>query len=200
MQAAHPRDGRPAVLRPGHPRRRRRHDRGRDRHQQAHALQLLSVQGRADRGLPVAPAPAGAVVRPAAGRADPRQFRAARALVRERRVPRLPVRQCGGRAQGARARRQPDRRRLQGAAALVVSRPARRLEVEDADALATQLQLLVDGAIAAALVRGDPKVAHAARDAARVLLAAAGVDVPGREPATRGARGRNRRSSAPSGR
>jgi AcrR family transcriptional regulator len=75
-----------------------------------------------------------------------------------------------------------------------------RLEVEDADALATQLQLLVDGAIAAALVRGDAKVARAARDAARVLLAAAGVGVPGRGPATRGARGRNRRSSAPSGR
>jgi len=75
-----------------------------------------------------------------------------------------------------------------------------RLEVEDADALATQLQLLVDGAIAAALVRGDAKVALAARDAARVLLAAAGVGVPGRDPATRGARGRNRRWSAPSGR
>jgi AcrR family transcriptional regulator len=75
-----------------------------------------------------------------------------------------------------------------------------RLGVADADALATQLQLLVDGAIAAALVRGDAKVARVARDAARVLLAAAGVDVPGRHPATRGARGRNRRSSAPSGR
>lgn len=53
-----------------------------------------------------------------------------------------------------------------------------RLEVADADALATQLMLLVDGAIAAALVRGDPKIARAAQDAARVLLAAAGVAVP----------------------
>ena len=50
----HPRDGGPAVLRPGHG-GRRRHDRGRGRHQQAHALQPLSEQGRADRGLPAAP-------------------------------------------------------------------------------------------------------------------------------------------------
>ena len=38
--------------------------------------------------------------------ADPRQFRAAGADLRHQRVPRLPVRQCGGRAQGARPRRQ----------------------------------------------------------------------------------------------
>jgi AcrR family transcriptional regulator len=58
-----------------------------------------------------------------------------------------------------------------------------RLDVADTDALATQLMLLVDGAIAAALVRGDPKMARAARGAARVLLAAAGVEVPaGAEP------------------
>jgi AcrR family transcriptional regulator len=54
-----------------------------------------------------------------------------------------------------------------------------RLGVDDADTLALQLQLLVDGAIAAALVRGDPKVAGTARKAACVLLAAAGVAVPG---------------------
>ena len=54
-----------------------------------------------------------------------------------------------------------------------------RLGVDDADTLALQLQLLVDGAIAAALVRGDPKVAGIARKAACVLLAAAGVDVAG---------------------
>jgi hypothetical protein len=34
--------------------------------------------------------------------------------------------------------------------------------------------LLVDGAIAAVLVRGDPKMAGAAREAARFLLIAAG--------------------------
>jgi AcrR family transcriptional regulator len=55
-----------------------------------------------------------------------------------------------------------------------------RLGVADPDTLAMQLQILVDGAIATALVRGDPKVAVTARDAACVLLAAAGVKVPGR--------------------
>jgi AcrR family transcriptional regulator len=54
-----------------------------------------------------------------------------------------------------------------------------RLDVGDPDTLALQLQLLVDGAIAAAMVRGDPKVAGTARKAACVLLAAAGVAVPG---------------------
>jgi AcrR family transcriptional regulator len=54
-----------------------------------------------------------------------------------------------------------------------------RLKVADPETLSLQLVLLVDGAIAAALVRGDPKVARAAGDAARVLLAGAGVDVPG---------------------
>jgi hypothetical protein len=39
---------------------------------------------------------------------------------------------------------------------------------------ATQLMLLVDGAIAAVLVRGDPKMAGAARATARFLLIAAG--------------------------
>jgi AcrR family transcriptional regulator len=45
-----------------------------------------------------------------------------------------------------------------------------RLNVRDADALATQLQLLAEGAIATALVRGDPAVARAAREAAAVLI------------------------------
>ena len=55
-----------------------------------------------------------------------------------------------------------------------------RLEVDDADTLAMQLQILVDGAIAAALVRGDPKIAVTARAAACVLLEAAGAKVPKR--------------------
>ncbi len=50
----------------------------------------------------------------------------------------------------------------------------KRLEIKDADSLSMQLQLLIDGAIAAAVVRGDPKVAAAARGAATVLLKAAG--------------------------
>jgi AcrR family transcriptional regulator len=51
------------------------------------------------------------------------------------------------------------------------------LGVNDAEALATQLALLVDGSIAQDLVRGDPAMARAAKDAARVLLAHAGVEV-----------------------
>jgi AcrR family transcriptional regulator len=50
-----------------------------------------------------------------------------------------------------------------------------RLGVKDPDALATQLQLLAEGALAAALVRGDPSLARSARAAAEVLLDAAKV-------------------------
>lgn len=48
-----------------------------------------------------------------------------------------------------------------------------RLKVKDPDALATQLQLLVEGVLATALVRGDPGAARAARAAAEVLIDAA---------------------------
>ena len=49
--------------------------------------------------------------------------------------------------------------------------------VKEADGLATQLQLLADGAIALDLVRDDPAMARAAREAARVLLENAGVKI-----------------------
>ncbi len=48
-----------------------------------------------------------------------------------------------------------------------------RLQAKDPETLAMQLQILADGAIAAALVRGDPSVAAAARAAAKVLLTSA---------------------------
>jgi AcrR family transcriptional regulator len=51
------------------------------------------------------------------------------------------------------------------------------LGVADPEALATQLQLLVDGSIAQDLVRDDPAMARAAKAAARVLLENAGVKV-----------------------
>jgi AcrR family transcriptional regulator len=51
------------------------------------------------------------------------------------------------------------------------------LGVAEADALTTQLQLLVDGSIALDLVRDDPAMARAAKEAARALLANAGVEV-----------------------
>ena len=54
-----------------------------------------------------------------------------------------------------------------------------QLDVADAEALATQLALLVDGSIAQDLVRGDPSMARAAKEAASVLLANAGVRVGG---------------------
>ena len=50
-----------------------------------------------------------------------------------------------------------------------------RLQIAHPESLAMQLMLLIDGAIAAAVIRRDPKVARAAGDAARVLLAAAAV-------------------------
>lgn len=48
-----------------------------------------------------------------------------------------------------------------------------RMGVKDPDALATQLQIVSEGAIAVLLVRGDPAAARAARAAAEVLLNAA---------------------------
>ena len=52
-----------------------------------------------------------------------------------------------------------------------------QLGVADADGLATQLTLLVDGSIAQDLVRDDPSMALAAKHAATVLLANAGVEL-----------------------
>jgi AcrR family transcriptional regulator len=54
----------------------------------------------------------------------------------------------------------------------------KELHVADPDTLAIQLMILGEGAVAQAMVHGDPKMARAAREAARVLLVAAGVDVP----------------------
>ena len=48
----------------------------------------------------------------------------------------------------------------------------------DPERLSLQLLLLVDGAIAAALVRKDPTVARAAKQAAETLLRAANVEIP----------------------
>jgi AcrR family transcriptional regulator len=48
-----------------------------------------------------------------------------------------------------------------------------QMGVKDPDHLATQLQILAEGVLAAALVRGDPSLARSARSAAEVLLDAA---------------------------
>jgi AcrR family transcriptional regulator len=63
-----------------------------------------------------------------------------------------------------------------------------QLGVADAEGLATQLALLVDGSIAQDLVRNDPSMARAAKEAARVLLGNAGVKV-GEESAPKKPRG-----------
>jgi AcrR family transcriptional regulator len=67
-----------------------------------------------------------------------------------------------------------------------------RLNATDADGLATQLAILIEGAISAALIRRDPALARAAKTAATVLMAAAGVaeckktkPVVARQPRTR---------------
>ena len=77
-----------------------------------------------------------------------------------------------------------------------------RLDVADPDGLATQLMILGEGAVAQAMVHGDPKMARAAREAARVLLAAAGVRVPAtrksarvRQPKRGAVRGARRRGA-----
>ena len=62
----------------------------------------------------------------------------------------------------------------------------RQLDVADAERLAAQLQLLVDGAIATDLVRDDQSVAVAAKQAASVLLKNAGVKIPSSSPRKRG--------------
>jgi AcrR family transcriptional regulator len=54
-----------------------------------------------------------------------------------------------------------------------------QLGTSDAEGLATQLTLLVDGSIAQDLVRNDPAMARAAREAATVLLKNAGIEVGG---------------------
>jgi AcrR family transcriptional regulator len=66
-----------------------------------------------------------------------------------------------------------------------------RLGARDPEGLATQLSLLADGAIAAALVRGDPTMARAAREAARTLLSAGGAQLP--SSTEKGAKRRARR-------
>ena len=63
-----------------------------------------------------------------------------------------------------------------------------QLGVADAEGLATQLALLVDGSIAQDLVRNDPAMARVAKQAAMVLLANAGVKVGGDDAAAKSQR------------
>ena len=69
-----------------------------------------------------------------------------------------------------------------------------QLGVTKAEAMATQLALLVDGSIAQDLVRNDPSMARAAKEAAMVLLSNAGVKID--RPAAERAAGKKPRSSS----
>ncbi|HWX35260.1 MAG TPA: TetR/AcrR family transcriptional regulator [Steroidobacteraceae bacterium] len=78
-----------------------------------------------------------------------------------------------------------------------------QMNVANPDVLATQVAILAEGAIIAALVRGDPTVARAAKAAVRVLLTAAGVPDPEAslaepvtEPVRRAGRTRSRKTPA----
>jgi AcrR family transcriptional regulator len=69
-----------------------------------------------------------------------------------------------------------------------------QLCVTNADGLATQLALLVDGSIAQDLVRNDPAMARVAKEAAKVLLANAGIAIGGSSPAQPPRPARNKRT------
>src|SRR5436309_3478449 len=70
----------------------------------------------------------------------------------------------------------------------------KQIGVADPEGLATQLTLLVDGSIAQDLVRDDPSMARAAKEAAKVLLANAGVEVGGEVPPAQSSSPRKRGS------
>jgi hypothetical protein len=65
-----------------------------------------------------------------------------------------------------------------------------RLGTADPDFIATQIAILIDGAIAAGLVRRDPAMARAAKAAALSLIdaATANPDVPRKTPVKRNRR------------
>jgi AcrR family transcriptional regulator len=67
-----------------------------------------------------------------------------------------------------------------------------RIGVSDSEALATQLQLLGEGALSAWLVQGDPSVARTARAAAEVLIGAASSSAGSRSGKSRPRRGGRR--------
>jgi AcrR family transcriptional regulator len=69
-----------------------------------------------------------------------------------------------------------------------------RMDAPDADTLATQLTILVEGAVAAALVRRDPAIARVAKTAASTLMAAGGVGIRGAAKAAVARKPRTRRS------
>ena len=129
------------------------------------------------------PLRAAAAVGQATGRADPRHLRLAGATFSAAKIfAAVPSSTRWPNSAAEDQSVQQDRRRLQGKPPALVSRSAdsawRRRSGGPGDATA----LLVDGSIAQDLVRDDPAMARAAKEAARVLLANAGVKVDGSGP------------------
>ena len=152
------------------------HHRRGNRDQQADALQPLPLF--CDRRLSGAPrrvSRSKTVGKPAFDTL--RHLRHPRApLFREQRIPRLPVRECGDRTRtrgtrGPATWPSPSRKAEGCGSAICWCSSVSPIPT----ALAMQLAILVDGAIAAHLVRGDPAMARAAKDAATALLQGAGV-------------------------
>jgi AcrR family transcriptional regulator len=71
-----------------------------------------------------------------------------------------------------------------------------QLNAANAEGLATQLTLLVDGSIAQDLVRDDPSMARAAKEAARVLLSNAAIEVGAQDTQQKPRRGTKKGRSA----
>ena len=70
-----------------------------------------------------------------------------------------------------------------------------QIGVADPEGLATQLTLLVDGSIAQDLVRNDPSMARAAKEAAKVLLKNAGIEIGDATAAEKPQRSKKRASA-----
>ena len=163
-----------------HSRGRRRHHRRRNRHHQAHALQPLPLQGRADLGLSGASLHAGAAaVGQAAGRTDSRR-RSTRLerRFRQQGFSRLPVRQRGGRTRrggpGGEARSRSPSRKAAGSGFAICccssASPIRKASRRSSRCSSTARSRRTWCATI-------PSMARAAKQAAMVLLANAGVEI-----------------------
>ena len=174
-EGADSRNRRPAVLSAGHSRRRRRHHRRRNRNQQAHALQSFPVERRADSGL------SGAAFHPRSPSDKPPVEQILATFDRlERGFASKGFRGCPF-VNAVAELGTGDQSVRKIAVAFKESRRIwfrdllKQLDVADADGLATQLTLLVDGVDRAG--SGAQRSLDGARrkEAARVLLANAGL-------------------------
>ena len=168
-----------ALLPRGGAERRRRPHRGRVGRREDDALLPLPVEGRARRRMASSPRRRMDELARRRGRAPsrqpaPRRVRGAARVVRDADVPRLRLRQRVRRARLEQLGRGGDRRLAQAdssASTWQTLRGRRAPPEPDADTLARELLLLVDGAIVTASIQGDSRVADAARGAAAKVIA-----------------------------